>query len=484
MTFNTLQFLAFLGIVLTFYYSLQAVGRFRLQNYLIIVVSYIFYAAWDWRFTLLLAWITVVDFFCARAIFASAGRRRALFLGISIASNLGLLGFFKYFNFFQKSFVALLSMVGLAPDWPLLSVILPIGISFVVFESMSYTIDVYRRDLEPPDYRFSSYALFVAFFPKLVAGPIIRAKTLLRQIEHPREITGEGIERALWWIAVGYLLKLVIADNLSPHVDAVFATPHPTSGGEALLGIYAFAFQIFGDFAGYSSIAIGVAALLGFSLPRNFRQPYLVRNPQEFWRHWHISLSTWLRDYLYISLGGSRGPPVKTNRNLLTTMTLGGLWHGASWTFVVWGVFHGLLLTGHRIVTGWFGRGAANDSHARPAEAANGLWGWFMVALMFHATCLGWLLFRAHTVEQVRGFLGKIVTDPWVHSDDGRELLVRVAFAAIVVFGYQLLQRKLGDDFPLDRMGRTSRAFAFAGCYLAILMIGEFGIKSFIYFQF
>ena len=317
-----------------------------------------------------------------------------------------------------------------------------------------------------------------------MAGPIIRAKTLLHQIEHPREITGEGIERALWWIAIGYMLKLVIADNLSGHVDAVFSHPVPPSGGEALLGIYGFAFQIFGDFAGYSSIAIGIAALLGFSLPRNFRQPYLVRNPQEFWRHWHISLSTWLRDYLYISLGGNRGGSGKTNRNLIATMTLGGLWHGASWPFVVWGLFHGLLLTGHRIVTGWFGRAEVDRSRAKPADAANGLWGWFLVAVMFHATCLGWLLFRAHTVDQVTGFLGKIVTDPGIHSDAGRELLVRVACAAIVVFGYQLLQRRLGDDFPIDRMARTQRAFAFAACYLAILMIGEFGIKSFIYFQF
>jgi alginate O-acetyltransferase complex protein AlgI len=477
-SFNSLQFLAFLLCVLTAYYALQAMGRFRLQNYLIICASYIFYAAWDWRFTLLLVWITVVDFNCARLIFRSVGARRKLFLIVSLVSNLGLLGFFKYFNFFETSLVGLLKVSGITPDWPLLAIILPIGISFVVFESMSYTIDVYRGELEP-DNRFSSYAFFVAFFPKLVAGPIIRAKTLLFQIENPRQITGKGIERALWFIAIGYLLKLVIADNLSANVDRIFSAQVPASGGEALLGIYGFAMQIFGDFAGYSSIAIGIAALLGFSLPRNFRQPYLVSNPQDFWRNWHISLSTWLRDYLYISLGGSRKSAAKTNRNLMITMTLGGLWHGASWTYVIWGVYHGLLLTAHRVVAGIRGK---TTTVAR--DDAAGWRAWLGVIAMFQATCLGWLLFRAKSVGQVRGFLTKIVTDPAVHSPAGRDLLIRVAVAAVIVMAYQLLQRSLGDEFPIDRFNRTSRACAFAACYFAVLMAGEFGIKSFIYFQF
>jgi alginate O-acetyltransferase complex protein AlgI len=466
------------------YYALQMTGRFRLQNYLIVVASYLFYAAWDWRFTLLLVWITVVDFNCALAIYRSVGKRRKFFLLLSVVSNLGLLGFFKYYGFFETSLVGLLKSASIALDWPVLAVILPIGISFVVFESMSYTIDVYRGELEP-DSRFSSYAFFIAFFPKLVAGPIIRAKTLLRQIEQPREITGAGIERALWWIAIGYLLKLVIADNLSADVDRIFSSPAPASGGEALLGVYGFAMQIFGDFAGYSSIAIGIAGLLGFSLPRNFRQPYLVTNPQEFWRHWHISLSTWLRDYLYISLGGSRTTNAKMNRNLMITMSVGGLWHGASWTYVIWGVYHGILLMGHRVLSGLRGNEKTAGRHAAPRPNDTPPWAtWLAVAAMFQATCIGWLLFRAHSLEQVRGFLGKIVTDPAVHSAAGRDLLIRVGVAAIVVLAYQFVQRKLGDDFPIDRLDRTSRAFAFAACYFAVLMVGDFGIRSFIYFQF
>jgi alginate O-acetyltransferase complex protein AlgI len=483
-SFNSLQFLAFITCVLAMYYSLQLTGRFRLQNYLIIAASYVFYSAWDWRFTLLLIWITIVDYNCALAIDRSSGRRRTLFLIASITSNLCLLGFFKYFGFFEGSLVGLLKSAGVALDWPALAIILPIGISFVVFKSMSYTIDVYRGELRA-DSRFSSYAFFVAFFPKLVAGPIIRAKTLLRQIERPREITGAGIERALWWIAIGYLLKLVIADNLSADVDRIFSSAVPASGGEALLGIYGFAMQIFGDFAGYSSIAIGIAGLLGFSLPRNFRQPYLVTNPQEFWRNWHISLSSWLRDYLYISLGGSRTTNAKTNRNIMITMTLGGLWHGASWTYVIWGIYHGILLVGHRVLSRLRGDPGVAGRHAAPApQRGSRPTAPLAVLAMFQLTCIGWLLFRAHSLAQVRGFLAKIVTDPAVHSAAGRDLLVRVGAAAAVVLVYQLAQRKLGEDFPIDRWARMPRAFAFAACYFAVLMVGEFGIKGFIYFQF
>ncbi|MFO1056673.1 MAG: MBOAT family protein [Dongiaceae bacterium] len=404
MLFNSWTFVLFFAVVLAGYRLADRLGGFRLQNRLLLVASYIFYAAWDWRFCGMLVAISVVDWSCGLAMGRVPERRRKYVLAVSIASDLGLLCYFKYANFLVANTGAVLRLLGHDPDWPTLHIILPVGISFIVFKSMSYTIDVYRGVIRP-ERHLLDYALFVAFFPDLVAGPIIRARTVLAQLGAPRRVGPEMLAEGVWLILLGYFLKIVVADNLSGMVNAIFAEPAPTSDAEALLGIYGFAFQILGDFSGYSSIAIGVARLLGFRLPPNFAHPYLVTSPRDFWRNWHISLSTWLRDYVYVSLGGNRGGTARTCRNLMITMLLGGLWHGAAWTFVLWGAFQGALLVLQRL--------AAPLWPARAPSAAGGpALRLLAILAMFHLTCFGWLIFRASSVPQIGRFLGALAVAP------------------------------------------------------------------------
>ncbi len=303
MVFNSLQFVWFFIVVYCAYRLLPHRG----QNWLLLVASYYFYAAWDWRFLGLLIASTLVDFTCARALARTTapGRRRALLI-LSLGFNLTLLGFFKYFNFFADSLHDVFGALGWNLDFVTLRILLPVGISFYTFVTMSYVIDVYRREI-PATRDLLDFAVFVAFFPHLVAGPILRASNLLSQIDSPRRITTEQMRDGAWLIAWGYFQKIYVADNLAGLVNGVFDPGAPQSGVNILLGVYAFAFQIYGDFAGYTNIARGTSKLMGIELIENFRFPYLVRTPQAFWRNWHISLSTWLRDYLYIPLGGSRG---------------------------------------------------------------------------------------------------------------------------------------------------------------------------------
>jgi D-alanyl-lipoteichoic acid acyltransferase DltB (MBOAT superfamily) len=340
MVFNSIHFVGFFLVVYALYRALPH----RAQNWMLVAASYYFYAAWDWRFLGLLAGSTVVDFFVARYLWRATdpGRRRWALVG-SLAFNLGMLGFFKYFNFFEESLAALFAAVGWQLDFVTLNVLLPIGISFYTFMTISYVIDVYRGDIQPAD-NFIDFALFVAYFPHLVAGPILRASLLLPQIARPRTIHRTQVVEGLWLVGWGYFQKMFVADNLARLVDTVFGPSATPTGLDVLVATYAFAFQIYGDFAGYSNIARGVSKLMGIELNVNFLFPYFVTSPQEFWRHWHISLSTWLRDYLYIPLGGSRLGPSRRYTNLLITMLLGGLWHGAGWTFVVFGLIHGVAL--------------------------------------------------------------------------------------------------------------------------------------------
>ena len=318
---------------------------FRLQNGILLIASYVFYGFWDWRFLALLFVSTVVDYNLALLIekSESPGERKAL-LAASICVNLGILGFFKYFGFFAESFASLLNSFGFQSSTPFFNIVLPVGISFYTFQTMSYTIDVYRRKL-PATRNFFDFALFVSFFPQLVAGPIERATKLLPQVLQPRKFSQSNFVEGFYLIILGLFKKVVIADNMAPIVNYIFSRDVSTlSGAEVLVGVYAFAFQIYGDFAGYTDIARGVAKWLGFDLMLNFRMPYFATSPSDFWQRWHISLSSWLRDYLYIPLGGNRQGTLLTYRNLMLTMVLGGLWHGAAWTFVAWGFFHGLIL--------------------------------------------------------------------------------------------------------------------------------------------
>jgi D-alanyl-lipoteichoic acid acyltransferase DltB (MBOAT superfamily) len=467
MLFNSWIFPPFLALVLILYRVLPHRG----QNLMLLGASWLFYGWWDWRFLSLLLVSTTVDFVIARAMHAaeSPARRRRL-LQASLAFNLGLLGFFKYFNFFADSASALLTGLGLPGLAGRLDIVLPVGISFYTFQEISYVVDVYRGTMKPAA-RWLDYALYVAFFPHLVAGPIQRTD-LLPQIENPRTVTSLQVREGAWLVLTGLFKKMVIADSLAEIVDGIFARDASAlHGPDVLVAVYGFAYQIYCDFSGYSDIARGVAKWLGVELMVNFNRPYLAHNPSEFWTRWHISLSTWLRDYLYIPLGGNRGTRWQTCRNLLVTMVLGGLWHGAAWTFVLWGLYHGLLLVGHRLL---FGNRRAPEAPARLAGLVSRI-------LMFQAACYGWLLFRAASVGQVVAMtqaLGR-----WLIMDELRVPL----FLAVVLVGmlWTLELWSTGDD-PRASWGWSWGVGALA-CSLmivAIVLLTPPSGRSFVYFQF
>ena len=327
MLFNSWEYFVFLPVVLLLYYSLTR----RWQNHLLLAASYIFYSWWDWRFTVLLVISTIVDFYLGIAIHqAEEPRHRRRLLVISCIVNFGMLGFFKYFNFFSDSAAHLLQSLGLHAHPIVLQIILPAGISFYTFQTMNYVIDIYRREMQPTR-NILTYATFVSYFPHLVAGPIIRAELLLPQLENERVVDNQKFRGGCLLILIGLFKKVVIADSLAPDVTPYFTHPATYSSLVLLKGLYYFSLQIYCDFSGYTDIARGTSRLLGIELPENFNQPYLSQTITEFWRRWHISLSSWLRDYLYIPLGGNRRGRLRTYGNLMLTMVLGGLWHGANW---------------------------------------------------------------------------------------------------------------------------------------------------------
>jgi D-alanyl-lipoteichoic acid acyltransferase DltB (MBOAT superfamily) len=399
-TFISLEFWVFMSAV----YVLYRLLPLHWQNRMLLVASYIFYGWWDWRF-LSLIWIsTIFDFLVGLALGGEKRpRARVCILLVSLFVNLGLLGFFKYFNFFAESMAVFLGSAGFTGNWTTLNIILPIGISFYTFQSMTYTIDIYRGKLQATR-RFLDFALFVTFFPQLMAGPIERAANLLPRLMNTRTITMEQSSRGVYLILLGLFKKVAIADGLAPFVNAVYNSSGAVSWVEILLATYLFAFQIYCDFSGYSDIARGLAKLLGIELMTNFNLPYMARNPREFWSRWHISLSTWLRDYLYISLGGNRGGRGKTYRNLMLTMVLGGLWHGAAWNFVLWGFYHGVCLCLHRVF-------AREETGPAPSSS---LWqsvrNIASMVLFFHITCYGWLLFRANSFAEIARFTWTLFT--------------------------------------------------------------------------
>ena len=473
MVFNSLHFIWFFVVVYALYRGLPS----RAQNWLLLVASYYFYAAWDWRFLGLLVASTLVDYTCALALAAArAPASRRTLLCLSLGFNLTLLGFFKYFNFFADNLHAVFGALGWQLDFVTVRVLLPVGISFYTFVTMSYVIDVYRREITPTR-NLLDFAVFVAYFPHLVAGPILRASRLLPQIAAPRTVSREQMRDGLWLIAWGFFQKIFVADNLASLANMVFdPAAHPT-GVNVLLGTYAFAFQIYGDFAGYSNIARGTSKLMGIELMENFRFPYLVRTPQEFWRHWHISLSTWLRDYLYIPLGGSRGSAAQTNRNLLITMVLGGLWHGAAWTFVLWGVFHGVLLIGFRAAD------RARAFHAwvaSPGPLAR-ITSW---AMMFHVTCYGWLIFRARSAQQFAEMTRSLLMEFSPSSVNVEGLLVPLLMYTTPLVIVQVCEALYDDLLVVPRLPVGVRYSVYAATFYLTMLFGNFGGAEFIYFQF
>jgi len=471
--FNSFTFPIFLAAVLVLYFVLAH----RWQNRMLLLASYLFYGTWDPRFLSLLLLSTCVDYACARKMGKGQGKRKML-LWVSMVTNLGILGFFKYCNFFVESAADLLAVFGLETSPPVLQVLLPVGISFYTFQSMAYTIDVFRGRQEAHR-DFVGFALYVSYFPQLVAGPIERSQRLLTQISKPRVVTWENVGSGVQLIVMGYLKKVAIADSVAPYVNGAFDDPSGHSGAFLLLSVYLFAIQIYGDFSGYSDIARGVSRILGIDLVINFKQPYLSRNITEFWRRWHISLSSWLRDYLYIPLGGNRAGDWKTYRNLMVTMLLGGLWHGASWNFVIWGGLHGLYLAGHKFLR----RGQKVGMEKRPSGW--GEWGRFLVGVLctFHLVCLAWIFFRAETLAGAWDFLTGIFTNGFVFD---------FAFRAPVVFFYLALVLLVdlgcwwrGRETPVTSSCRPGfRGLVYGAMLFIILFIGEPNGEPFIYFQF
>jgi D-alanyl-lipoteichoic acid acyltransferase DltB (MBOAT superfamily) len=470
MLFHTLQFWIFFFIVLLLFYRLP----FRWGKIVLLAGSYFFYTEWDARFTALIFASTVLDYTLGLLIARATDRYRKLLLVVSICGNLGILGFFKYYNFFEASLAQLL---GISPDTLALKIILPVGISFYTFKSMSYTIDVYRGWLRPVTH-FLDYALFVAFFPELVAGPIVRADVFFPQLFNWQRPSTSDVMDAINLILWGLVKKMVFADRFALIADTYFSSiathPGPVA---AWTGTLAFAMQIYFDFSGYTDIARGCALLLGIRFPLNFLRPYLSQNIAEFWRRWHMSLSTWLRDYLYISLGGNRKGAINTYRNLMLTMLLGGLWHGANWTFVLWGTYHGLLLVLHRLFMWTTSRAHISGPLAAPALAPAKI----LITLFF--VLISWVLFRATSIGDAALVIQAMFSGPWLWTTSvlTSTSIALIAVATIVA----ILEERFG---LLSRMYRARTWYRVASYVVLLFALEVLAVRGqqipFIYFQF
>jgi len=440
----------------------------QIQNLIILSASYYFYAQWDWRFLSLILISTILDFVTGKMIRYSTSPKS--WLVTSIAINLGILGFFKYFNFFASEAANLLDSIGFYTDISTLNIILPVGISFYTFQTLTYSIDIYRNKIQPTN-NFITYATYVAFFPQLVAGPIERASNLLPQFNRIWTYDEHRITSGLRLILFGLFLKIVVADSLAVTVNNIFSDYNQLGGGVLILGSVYFAFQIYGDFCGYSTIAIGIAKLLGYELMTNFRTPYFATSIQDFWRRWHISLSTFFRDYVYIPLGGSRINDSKKYRNLLVTFGLSGLWHGAAWTFIAWGFFHGLLLCIFEALKNL------------PVPNILNLKSFLSWLVTFSLVCVGWILFRSDSILDALNYINLIMHNPGIPTAH-RYAMVYVLMALVV----DLLWRKnfrLENSLFSFRYSRILSYFVYTAMFW-LIMTKFFVTKSneFIYFQF
>jgi D-alanyl-lipoteichoic acid acyltransferase DltB (MBOAT superfamily) len=475
MFFNSWTFWLFFAIVVAIYWLLPH----RVQNLFLIGASYIFYGWWDWRFLFLIAFSTVMDFLLGNLVAGAQPRpKRTRYVATSVVLNLSVLGIFKYYNFFASQLTHSLGYFGVPISPPLIAIILPVGVSFYTFQSMSYVLDI-ARGVTKPAKNFLNFALYVSFFPHLVAGPIMRSGTkehdplgrgLLKQLEAPRTYRAGDFQEGLYHVLLGLFKKVVIGDNLATIVNVIFAAdPSRITGPESLLGICAFAWQIYADFSGYSSIARGIAKWMGIDLMANFRSPYLAENISDFWRRWHISLSTWLRDYLYIPLGGSRR---LVFRNLLITMVLGGLWHGANWTFVIWGLYHGLLLCSWRLL-----------ERLKIALPAGWLPSLIRRCLVFSLISIGWLFFRAQTITQAMKLGGRIFTR-WHFTPLAFSMLGLLLFYVGPLFLFEVWIERRQDDTALLAASWVPRALVYSYCVLMLIIFPSPIAHEFIYFQF
>jgi len=467
--FNSLDFLLFFLVVFGLNQGLRPWPR--AQKWMLLAASYWFYGQWNWTYLALIIGSTLLDYSIGLGLVKVRPMRRRTLMTVSLVANLGLLAFFKYANWLILNWNATSGWLGLDWQFGAVDVLLPVGISFYTFQSLSYTIDVYRGD-SPPRRSLLDYALFVAFFPQLVAGPIVRDGEFFKELDSDRRLDAERFQRGIVLIVFGLVKKMVFADGLATVVDPVFDNPASQGFWDVLLATYAFAFQIYCDFSGYTDIAIGVALLLGFRFPQNFNYPYVASSFQDFWRRWHMTLSRWLRDYLYISLGGNRRGKVRTYINLMLTMLLGGLWHGASWNFVIWGGLHGGYLAFERAVLMRF---RLWRSDARTATVLR----WIIV---FHMVCLAWIFFRAATLDaslQLIGHLG----DPLSQGFSADRHLWLVLLLSALMFAH-LLGGLSGTKTRLMKSGTPAFALSMAALILVLIWFTPEHSAPFIYFQF
>lgn len=472
MVFNSLTFSLFFVVVICLYYSIK---QWRNRKYLLLVSSYIFYGAWNPPFVLLLWLSTIVDWFLAKKI-ESKPNSKKLFLILSLFVNLGLLGLFKYGDFLLENFKLLLHYFGVEIQFASPDIILPVGISFYTFQTLSYTLDVYRGKLKTSD-SFLDFSLYVTFFPQLVAGPIVRAIDFLPQCYEKRKITSDQFGWGLYFMTLGLFQKVVLADVfMAPAADIIFSwNKGPLLTLDAWVGLMAFSGQIFFDFAGYSTCAIGAALCFGFIIPDNFKFPYASIGFGDFWKRWHISLSSWLRDYLYIGLGGNRVGNFRTFFNLVITMFLGGLWHGASWTFVAWGVFHGILLVVEHILKSSFG--FINITKRRPGRV-------FIRIVTLFFIMLSWVFFRAENFE----FAKLMFLSLFGIISNGAMILPTVEiYKVLCVFfllvGMHWYMRESHIEFLMERMPKAIVGIVW-GLMIFAIIISQGGGNAFIYFQF
>jgi alginate O-acetyltransferase complex protein AlgI len=474
MIFNSEIFILFAAVFFAVYFWLP----YRPQILLMLAASYVFYAWWDWRFCGLIAASSAFNF----AVGAAIGRcpqsqKGRWLLGSAVAVNLVVLGFFKYFHFFTDGFVALVNHLGLQANASTLQIILPIGISFYTFHSLSYIIDIYRGKIraEPDPAVFATY---IALWPQLVAGPIVRASRLIPQLKTRKTFNFSRFLVGCELVIIGFFLKCVVADRLSPIVDSIFAAPSAFNGVNVLIGSIFFGFQIYGDFCGYSLIAIGLARIMGLNLGRNFRRPYFAASFSDFWQRWHISLSTWLRDYLYVPMGGNRGSKLATFRNLSATMLLGGLWHGAAWTFVLWGGLHGLYLVLQRLLSPVHRLVDGLGSFAR-----RGLVG-VEVGCVLVGVFVAWVFFRASDFDAAWLVFAQMFSGGYDLSGIQNKFQVAtgVMLIGLLVVGEAMAEQPaVRHGFRRARVARVAMAVSLL-CMLALL--GNFTGSQFIYFQF
>ncbi|UTW63587.1 MBOAT family protein [bacterium SCSIO 12741] len=474
MVFNSANFLLFFGAFFLLYWFVNKRLSVSFRNALILLASYWFYGAWDWRFLGLIVLSSLIDFMLGQRIFQSKSeRQRRLLVGTSLMVNLGILGFFKYFHFFVGSFSQLLNAMGVDVPTSTLEIILPVGISFYTFQTLSYTLDIYKRKIKPAKDWLSFFA-FVAFFPQLVAGPIERASSLLPQFYEKKVFERSNYVSGLRLVLWGFFQKIVIADNFGVLADAIFDSTMEANGLTVLVGTFFFGLQIYADFSGYSSIAIGLSRMLGFQLMTNFQTPYLATSFRDFWQRWHISLSTWFRDYLYIPLGGSRKGLGRTYVNLIITFLLSGLWHGANITFLIWGGMHGVLLAVERRLA-WH-RGSV-----------------LYAPVVFGLVMLLWLPFRAKGWSHLSQLLTSLVQFSAYNLSQLSEIIAAFSFTRfgvlLAVLGLTgTVELKLRNSNLDSWLSSTQRSWRWAFYYAVILIllgVGNFSVKpSFIYFQF